>query len=71
MSKMTGAQAIVKSLRAQGIDTIFALPGGQLDHLFDAIYQEGDNIRLIWGRIHQAHGGNHEIRMLHRTCHAV
>ncbi|MBN7795276.1 thiamine pyrophosphate-dependent enzyme [Parahaliea mediterranea] len=53
MTKMTGAQAIVKSLRVNGVDTVFALPGGQLDFLFDAMYQEGDNIRLIHTRHEQ------------------
>ena len=53
MSRMTGAEAIVKSLRANGIDTVFALPGGQLDSLFDAMYKEGDGIRLIHSRHEQ------------------
>lgn len=53
MTQMTGAQAIIKSLRVNGVDTIFGLPGGQLDHLFDAIYKEGDNIRLIHTRHEQ------------------
>ncbi len=53
MTRMTGAQAIVKSLIKNGVDTIFGLPGGQLDHLFDAIYKEGDNIRLIHSRHEQ------------------
>ena len=44
MTQLTGAEAIVKSLRLNNVDTIFALPGGQLDHLFDAIYKEGDAI---------------------------
>lgn len=35
---MTGGQALVASLIAQGIDTIFALPGVQLDGFFDALY---------------------------------
>lgn len=53
MARMTGAEAIVKSLRENGVDTIFGLPGGQLDHLFDAIYKEGNNIRLIHTRHEQ------------------
>ncbi|MGI9288975.1 MAG: thiamine pyrophosphate-dependent enzyme [Pseudomonadales bacterium] len=53
MTRMTGAQAIVKSLQQNGVDTIFGLPGGQLDHLFDAIYREGDDIRLIHSRHEQ------------------
>jgi acetolactate synthase-1/2/3 large subunit len=53
MTQLTGAEAIVKSLRLNNIDTIFALPGGQLDHLFDAIYKEGDAVRLISSRHEQ------------------
>ena len=53
MTAMTGAQAIIKSLRVNGVDTVFALPGGQLDFLFDAMYQEGEGIRLIHSRHEQ------------------
>ena len=53
MTQMSGAEAIVKSLLRHDIDTIFALPGGQLDHLFDAIYKEGDALRLISSRHEQ------------------
>ena len=53
MSKLNGAEAIVKSLRENGVDTVFALPGGQLDYLFDAMYKEGDGIRLIHSRHEQ------------------
>ena len=53
MSKLNGAEAIVKSLRENGVDTVFALPGGQLDYLFDALYKEGDGIRLIHSRHEQ------------------
>jgi acetolactate synthase I/II/III large subunit len=53
MPKMTGAEAIIKSLRQYGVDTIFALPGGQLDHLFDAMYKESDNIKLVHSRHEQ------------------
>ncbi|GAC18665.1 thiamine pyrophosphate-dependent enzyme [Paraglaciecola arctica] len=53
MTKMTGAVAIIKSLKLNGVDTVFGLPGGQLDHLFDAMYHEGDDIRLIHSRHEQ------------------
>ena len=53
MTRLTGAEAIVKSLRLNDIDTVFALPGGQLDHLFDAMYKEGDALRLISSRHEQ------------------
>ena len=35
---LTGGQALVAQLKAEGIDTLFALPGIQLDGLFDALY---------------------------------
>ncbi len=47
MTRMTGGQAIVRSLKQYGIDTIFALPGIQLDHFFNALYDEGNSIRAI------------------------
>ena len=47
MTQLTGAEAIVKSLRRNNVDTIFALPGGQLDHFFDALYKEEGGLRLI------------------------
>ena len=51
--QMSGAEAIIASLQSNGIDTIFALPGGQLDHLFDAMYKAGDSLRLISSRHEQ------------------
>ena len=53
MPSLTGAEAIVKSLRQNGVDTIFGLPGGQLDHLFDAIYKTEGKIKLIHSRHEQ------------------
>ena len=53
MSKMTGAEAIIKSVRRYDVDTIFGLPGGQTYHLFDAIHNEGDSLRIINSRHEQ------------------
>ncbi len=50
---MTGADAIVASLIANDVDTMFGLPGGQLDHLFDSVYRAGDKLRLIHTRHEQ------------------
>lgn len=50
---MTGADAIVDSLIANDVDTVFGLPGGQLDHLFDSIYRAGDKLRLLHTRHEQ------------------
>jgi len=54
MTQLTGGQAIVKSLQAYGVDTIFALPGVQLDNIFDALYDEQDSIRIYHTRHEQA-----------------
>jgi len=53
MPRISGADAIVESLIANGVDTVFGLPGGQLDHLFDALYRVGDKIKLIHTRHEQ------------------
>ncbi len=53
MPSLTGAEAIVKSLQQHGVDTIFGLPGGQLDHLFDAIYKTEGALKLIHSRHEQ------------------
>lgn len=52
---LTGGQALVKSLLANGIQTIFALPGVQLDGAFDALYdaQRAGDIRIIHTRHEQ------------------
>ena len=53
MARMTGGQALVKSLRNHGVDTIFGLPGVQLDGLFNALHDEGNAIRVIHTRHEQ------------------
>src|SRR5215216_6150589 len=53
MPTMTTAEAIVASLIAHGLDTIYALPGVQNDHLFDALFKASDRIRTIHTRHEQ------------------
>ena len=53
MSKMTGGQALAKSLHREGVRVIFGLPGVQLYHLLDGLYDESD-IRFIPVRHEQA-----------------
>ena len=53
MNKMTGAEALIKSVRSYDVDTIFGLPGGQTYHLFDAVYNEGDALRIFNSRHEQ------------------
>src|SRR5436190_2719377 len=56
MSQMTTAEAIVAGLIAHGLDTIYALPGVQNDHLFDALFAAADRIRTIHTRHEQGAG---------------
>ena len=51
--KNTGADVIVSSLKANGIDTMFGLPGGQLDNLFDAVQRTGGGVNIIRSRHEQ------------------
>ena len=53
MPRMTGAAAIVQSLLAHGVHTVFGLPGIQLDPLFNAFFDAGDGIRFIHTRHEQ------------------
>jgi acetolactate synthase-1/2/3 large subunit len=50
---MTGGQAAVRSLLANGVTTLFALPGIQNDWLFNALYDHRDRIRVIHTRHEQ------------------
>ncbi|WP_252511095.1 thiamine pyrophosphate-dependent enzyme [Phreatobacter aquaticus] len=54
--RMTGGEAIVAGLLAQGVDTLFGLPGAQMYPLFDALAQVPDQIRTIGARHEQACG---------------
>jgi hypothetical protein len=53
---MTGGMAIVEALVANGVDTVFGLPGAQLYPLFDALEQRSDRVRTIGARHEQACG---------------
>lgn len=54
MPQLTGGQAIVQSLITNGVDVIFALPGVQLDNIFDALYHAKDDLRVLHTRHEQA-----------------
>src|SRR3954465_8351694 len=45
MPQMTTAEAIVAGLITHGLDTIYALPGVQNDHLFDGLFKMAARIR--------------------------
>ena len=52
MVKMTGGQALAKSLYREGVRVIFGLPGVQLYHMMDGLYDE-PGIRFITVRHEQ------------------
>ena len=54
MAKMTTARAIVRALIANGVDTVFGLPGIQLDPLFNAFHDERNHLRVIHPRHEQS-----------------
>ncbi len=57
--KMSGAQAVLESLKREGVDVIFGLPGGVLLPLYDAIYQSDIHhilVRHEQGAAHMADG---------------
>ena len=57
--KMTGAQAVLESLKREGVDVVFGLPGGVLLPLYDAIYQSDIRhilVRHEQGAAHMADG---------------
>ena len=51
--KMTGGEALVKSLHREGVRVVFGVPGLQLYHALDALYNEPD-MRFITTRHEQA-----------------
>jgi acetolactate synthase I/II/III large subunit len=56
MPQMTTAEAIVASLIAHRLDTVYALPGVQNDHLFDALFKSSELIRTVHTRHEQGAG---------------
>src|SRR5262245_60413534 len=53
MPLMSGGDAVVRSLTAHGISTIYCLPGVQSDHLFNALFDAGEAITAVHTRHEQ------------------
>lgn len=51
---LTGGQALVRQLIAEGVSTVFGIPGVQLDWAVDALRAETEHIRYIVPRHEQA-----------------
>jgi len=60
-TKITGAQAVMKSLVAENVETIFGYPGGAIMPIYDALFDYSDSINHLLvrheqGAIHAAQG---------------
>lgn len=55
--EMTGSEALLEGLLAEGVDTIFGYPGGAIMPIYDALYDYQDKIKHILVRHEQ--GGIH------------
>ena len=51
--RMTGGDALVAGLHRWGVDTVFGVPGVQLDELFDGLQRGGGDIRVLHSRHEQ------------------
>jgi acetolactate synthase-1/2/3 large subunit len=51
--RMTTGESAVATLIANGVDTVYCLPGVQNDHLFDALHGAQDKLRIIHTRHEQ------------------
>jgi len=51
--KLSGGEALVRSLLSHGVDTVFGIPGIQLDPLYDAFYAERNQLRVVHTRHEQ------------------
>lgn len=60
-SRISGSEALLRSLIAEGVDTIFGYPGGAIMPVYDALYDYADKLNHILvrheqGAIHAAQG---------------
>jgi len=53
MPLMSGGDAVVRSILGHGVSTIYALPGVQSDHLFNAMFDVGDALTVVHARHEQ------------------
>jgi len=59
MAKITGAQMIIKCLKAEGVEVIFGYPGGKVIPLYDALFDSDIRhilVRHEQGAVHAADG---------------
>jgi len=64
-TKISGSQAVLEALIAEGVDTIFGYPGGAIMPIYDALYDYNDQLKHILVRHEQ--GGTHAAQGYART----
>lgn len=70
---ITGAEAMLQALLAEGVDTVFAYPGGSIIKVYDALYDHQTDLRQILVRHEQgaAHAAQGYARVSGRTGVAI
>ena len=70
---ITGAEAMLRSLIAEGVDTVFAYPGGSIIKVFDALYGHRTDLKQILVRHEQGatHAAQGYARVSGRTGVAI
>ncbi len=53
MQRMTTAEAVVATMAAHGIDTVYGVPGVHNDALFDALFKARNQVRMLHARHEQ------------------
>lgn len=66
---ITGAEAVIRSLIAEGVETIFGYPGGAIMPIYDALYDFQDQVHHILVRHEQ--GATHAAQGFARTSGKV
>jgi acetolactate synthase-1/2/3 large subunit len=67
MSKISGAEMVVKSLEAENVETMFGIPGGAVIPLYDAIYSSKINHILMRHEQAASHAADGYARASGRT----
>ncbi len=68
-TKLSGSQAVLEALLAEGVDTVFGYPGGAIMPIYDALYDYNEKIKHILVRHEQ--GGIHAAQGYARTSGRV
>ena len=45
--KITGAEALIRAIADEGIDTVFGYPGGTIINIYDKLYENNYRIKHL------------------------